>query len=323
MELTHRSKLKLLAGLGAAAILPAGPALAQGYPRRPVELIVPFAPGGGTDLVARAFADAAKAHLERGIGVVNRTGGGGAVGLSEIMAARPDGYKIGLGTVELAMLPHMGLVRFSADDFLPVARLNAEPSAVTVKADAPWKTLGEYLEHAKANPGKIRVGNSGTGAIWHLATEALADKLGLRFNNIPYEGAAPAVTALLGGHIEAVAVSPAEVSAQVQAGQMRILGVMAEQRLEAFPDVPTFRESGTDLAIGTWRGIFVPKRTPAEVVETLRQVARRTAEEQAFRDTLKKLNLTWAYLDGPQFAEQVKAEDATFKALMTRIGLAR
>ncbi|MFC7610463.1 Bug family tripartite tricarboxylate transporter substrate binding protein [Teichococcus aestuarii] len=167
MELTHRSKLKLLAGLGAAAILPAGPALAQGYPRRPVELIVPFAPGGGTDLVARAFADAAKAHLERGIGVVNRTGGGGAVGLSEIMAARPDGYKIGLGTVELAMLPHMGLVRFSADDFLPVARLNAEPSAVTVKADAPWKTLGEYLEHAKANPGKIRVGNSGTGAIWH------------------------------------------------------------------------------------------------------------------------------------------------------------
>ncbi|MFC7610462.1 tripartite tricarboxylate transporter substrate-binding protein [Teichococcus aestuarii] len=103
------------------------------------------------------------------------------------------------------------------------------------------------------------------------ATEALADKLGLRFNNIPYEGAAPAVTALLGGHIEAVAVSPAEVSAQVQAGQMRILGVMAEQRLEAFPDVPTFRESGTDLAIGTWRGIFVPKRTPAEVVETLRR----------------------------------------------------
>lgn len=323
MELTRRSKLKLVAGLGAAAILPAGPALAQGYPRRPIELIVPFAPGGGTDLVARAFADAAKAHLERGIGVVNRTGGGGAVGLSEIMAARPDGYKIGLGTVELAMLPHMGLVRFSADDFLPVARLNAEPSAVTVKADAPWKTLGEYLDHAKANPGKVRVGNSGTGAIWHLATEALADKLGLRFNNIPYEGAAPAVTALLGGHIEAVAVSPAEVSAQVQAGQMRILGVMAEQRLEAFPDVPTFRESGTDLAIGTWRGIFVPKRTPADVVETLRRVARATAEEQAFRDTLKKLNLTWAYLDGPQFAEQVQAEDATFKALMTRIGLAR
>lgn len=320
--LTYRSRLHLIAALGAATVF-GKPALAAGYPRRPIELIVPFAPGGGTDLVARAFADSARAHVERGMGVVNRTGGGGAVGLSEIMAARPDGYKIGLGTVELAMLPHMGLVRFKADDFLPVARLNAEPSAVTVKADAPWQTLQEYLDHAKANPGKVRVGNSGTGAIWHLATEALADKLGIRFNNIPYEGAAPAVTALLGGHIEAVAVSPAEVFSHVQSKALRILGVMAEERLPLFPDVPTFRESGTDLAIGTWRGIFVPKRTPEDVVETLRSVARSTAEEASFRDTLKKLNLNWAYLDGPQFAEQVQAEDATFKALMTRIGLAR
>jgi len=131
------------------------------------------------------------------------------------------------------------------------------------------------------------------------------------------------VTALLGGHIEAVGVSPAEVSAQVAAGQMRILAVMADERLEAFPDVPTCKESGTDISIGTWRGIFVPKRTPDDVVEILRKAARETANEESFKEKLKKLNLNWAYLDGPEFGEQVKAHNATFATLMKRIGLAR
>ncbi|HWL82320.1 MAG TPA: tripartite tricarboxylate transporter substrate binding protein [Roseomonas sp.] len=321
--LTYRNRLHLMAGLGAATLFGTRAQAATAYPRRPIELIVPFAAGGGTDLVARAFADAAKPHLDKAIGVVNRTGGAGAVGLSEIMAARPDGYKLGLGTVELTMLPHMGLVSFKADDFLPVARLNADPSAVTVKVDAPWKTLQEYLDYAKANPGKVRVGNSGTGGIWHLATEALADKTGVKFNSIPYDGAAPAVTALLGGHIEAVGVSPAEVSAQVAAGQLRILGVMADERLTAFPEVPTFKESGVDITVGTWRGIFAQKRTPDDVVQILRTASRETANEPGFKETLKKMNLNWAYLDGPQFAEQVKAQSDTFAVLMKRIGLAR
>ncbi|EHL99515.1 hypothetical protein HMPREF9946_03277 [Acetobacteraceae bacterium AT-5844] len=321
--ITYRNRLHLIAGLGGAALFGTRAEAAANYPRRPIELIVPYAAGGGTDLVARAFAESAKPHLERAIGVVNRPGGGGAVGLSEIMAARPDGYKIGLGTVELTMLPHMGLVRFKSDDFVPVARLNAEPSAITVKTDAPWQTLQQFLDYAKANSGKLRVGNSGTGAIWHLATEALGDKIGTKFNAIPYDGAAPAVTALLGGHIEAVAVSPAEVSAQVQAGQLRILGVMADERLADFPDVPTFKESGTDVAIGTWRGIFVQKRVPQDVVDILRTAARATANEQSFKDTLKKLNLNWAYLDGPEFAPQVEQQNAFFGELMKRVGLAR
>lgn len=320
--LTYRNRLQLLTALGTAAFF-GSEAQAADYPRRPIELVVPYAPGGGTDLLARAFADAAKTHLDKAIGVVNRTGGGGAVGLSEIMAARPDGYKLGLGTVELAMLPHMGLVRFQADDFLPVARLNVEPAAVTVKANAPWKTLKDYMDYAKANPGKVRVGNSGTGAIWHLATEALGDKAGVKFNPIPYEGAAPAITALLGGHIEAVGVSASEVHDQVAAGQMRILGVMADERMAIFPDVPTFKENGIDISMGTWRGIFVQKRTPADVVAILTKATLDTANETAFKDTMKKLNMNWAYLDGAPFAEIIKREDATFKTLMTKIGLAR
>ena len=320
--LTYRNRLHLLGALGAAAFI-GTEAHAADYPRRPISMIVPYAPGGGTDLLARAFADGTKSHLPRAIGVENRTGGGGAVGLSEIMSARPDGYKIGLGTVELAMLPHLGLVRFSASDFLPIARLNVEPAAVTVKADAPWKTLKEYLDHAKANPSKVRVGNSGTGAIWHLATEALGDVAGVKFTPIPYDGAAPAITALLGGHIEAVGVSAAEVHDQVAAGQMRILAVAADERMSVFPNVPTMKESGVNLSIGTWRGVFVPKKTPDDVVQILRTATRETANEQAFKDSMKKLNMNWAYLDGAEFERIVTQEDANFATLMKKIGLAR
>lgn len=139
-------------------------------------------------------------------------GGGGAIGLSEIAAARPNGYKIGLGTVELTTLPSLGMVRFKTSDFKPIARLNADPAAITVRADAPWNSYDEFMTYAKANPGKVRIGNSGTGAIWHLAAAALEDKTGAKFSHVPYDGAAPAITGLLGGHIEAVSVSPVKLS---------------------------------------------------------------------------------------------------------------
>jgi tripartite-type tricarboxylate transporter receptor subunit TctC len=325
---TRLTRTVLTAGLsagmlfaGAATI--SGAALAAEYPAKPVELIVPYAAGGGTDLVARAFADAAKKQLPQSMGVVNKTGGGGAVGLTEIMAARPDGYKIGMGTVEITLLPHMGVARFTVEDFTPIARLNAEPSAITVKADAPWKTVEEFLEYAKANPGKVRIGNSGTGAIWHLAAEALEEKTGTTFNHVPFDGANPAVTSLLGGHIEAVSVSPAEVSSQLAAGQLRMLAVMAEQRSKTFPDVPTLKEKGVDLSVATWRGIVVPKKTPAAVVDTLRTASKAAAEDQAFRDQLAKMNLTWAYVDGPEFGQLMQKDNAFFKDLMTKLGMAK
>jgi len=298
-------------------------AQAAEYPTKQIELIVPYAAGGGTDLVARAYADAANRHMPQAIGVVNKTGGGGAVGLSEIMAARPDGYKIGMGTVEITTLPHLGVARFSVDDFTPIARLNAEPSAITVNADAPWKTIEEFLAHAKANPGKVRIGNSGTGAIWHLAAEALANKGGMKFNHVPYDGANPAVTALLGNHIEAVSVSPAEVSSHVAAGKLRILAVMADERSKTFADVPTLKEKGIDVSVATWRGIVVPKKTPQNVVDTLRAVSKKAADEASFREQLTKMNLTHAYADGPEFKAAMEKDNAFFKQLMTQIGLAK
>lgn len=298
-------------------------AQAAGYPTKPIELTVPYAAGGGTDLVARAYADAAKKHLPQSMGVVNKTGGAGAVGLTEIMAARADGYRIGMGTVELTMLPHMGIARFTADDFTPIARLNAEPSAITVNVDSPFKTFEDFLANAKANPGKVRIGNSGTGAIWHLAAAALQEKTGASFSHIPYDGANPAVTALLGNHIEAVSVSPAEVVNHVAAGKLRILAVMGDERSAAFPEVPTVKEKGIDLSVYTWRGIVVPKKTPQAVVDALREASKATANEPAFKETLTKMNLTLAYADGPEFGEMIKKDNAFFKDLMTKLGMAK
>ncbi|MCM2339618.1 tripartite tricarboxylate transporter substrate binding protein [Rhodoferax sp.] len=314
---------RLLTAMCASTLLLSAPVRAADYPTKPIEVVVPYSAGGGTDLVTRAFVDTAKKYLPKAIGVVNKTGGGGAVGLSEIAMTRPDGYKIGTGTVEIAMLPHMGLVQFAADDFAPIARLNAEPAAISVNASAPWNTYEEFMTYAKANPGKVRIGNSGTGAIWHLAAEALSDKTGAKFNHIPYDGANPAVTALLGGHIEAVTVSPAEVVGHVTAGKVKILAVMADQRLPSFDKVPTLKEKGVDLSILTWRGIVVPKKTPQDVQDVLRTAAKKTVEDPAFKDQLAKMNLTHAYLDAPAFKAAIDKDNLFFKTLMTKLGIAK
>lgn len=291
------------------------------YPTRNIEVIVPYSAGGGTDLVTRAFVDFANKHLPHNMGVVNKAGGGGAIGLSEIITARPNGYKIGTGTVELTMLPNLGLVHWKAMDVTPIARLNAEPSAISVKADAEWNSFQDFIQYAKANEGKIRIGNSGSGAIWHIAAEALADTTGVKFTHIPYDGANPAVTALLGGHIEAVTVSPAEVVTHVNNGTIKILAVMADKRLDAFPDVPTLKELGVDLSISTWRGIVAPKNIPDEVKNVLEDVAAKVNQEPEFKSTLEKMNLTHAYLNSEAFAKEIEKDNAFFNHIMTKLGM--
>lgn len=316
---TTRCALAALLALGASP----HPAWAQGYPERPVEMIVPYSAGGGTDAVARAFAESMRKQLPQSLLVVNKAGAGGAIGLTEVMSARPDGYRIGMGTVEITMLPHMGVAKFAIDDFIPIAMLNAEPSAVSVKMDAPWRTIEEFLAHAKANPGVVRIGNSGMGAIWHLAAESMGQKTGTKFLHVPYAGAAPAVTDLLGGHIEAITVSPAEVAQHVAGGKVRILAVMADQRYKRFDTVPTLKEKGYDVSISTWRGIVAPKRTPEAIVQTLRTASRKASEDPAFRETLNKLDLTYAYADGPAFQQVMEKDNAFFKGLMTQLGIAK
>jgi len=181
--------------------------------------------------------------------------------------------------------------------------------------------VAKFLADAKARPAEMKVGNSGNGSIWHLAAAALEDKTGVKFNHVPYQGAAPGVVALLGGHIDAVAVSPGEVAVHVQAGKLKMLTVMADQRLKAFDKVPTLKERKIDLSIGTWRGLAVHKATPAEISTVLRTTARKGAEEPLLREQLDKLNLGFAYLDAEAFGQAMQRDHDYFKQLVQKLGI--
>jgi tripartite-type tricarboxylate transporter receptor subunit TctC len=326
MSINPTRRLATLATVSAAMALTVGlcgnaAAQVRDFPNRPVELVVPFQPGGGTDALARAFADATRKHMPQSMVIVNKPGASGAIGWQDVINAKPDGYRLAVVTVEVTTLPHMGLAKFTYDDFTPIARLNADQAAITVRADAPWSTVEEFLEAARKDSGKIGVGNAGNGSIWHLAAAALEDKTNVKFNHIPFQGAGPAVLALLGGHVDSVAVSPAEVTTYVQAGKLKTLAVMADQRVKGFEKVPTLKERNIDLSIGTWRGLAAPKNTPPEVVAYLKNVTLKASSEPAFREVLEKQNLGFSYADEAAFKANMAKDSAYFKTLMGKLNI--
>ncbi|WP_428770855.1 tripartite tricarboxylate transporter substrate binding protein [Treponema sp. HNW] len=292
------------------------------YPNGPVSVIVPYGAGGGTDSVGRALVEAAKASFPAGIAVENRTGGGGSVGMSYGQHARPDGHIITMITVELVTLPHAGTGGdISYEKFAPVMMVNSAYSAITVPVDSPYNTLADLLKAAKGKD--IQIGNSGIGAIWHLAAVGLEQAAGVKFTHIPFDGAAPAITSLLGKHIDAVSVSYAEVASQIQAGKLKALAVLAPERLPACPNVPTAKESGYNIAIGTWRGLGVPAATPGEIVSKLETVFINAAKSDGFKAFMKNTNNDIELLTGAQFKEKLATDNMLFKKLIETIGLSK
>lgn len=303
----------------------AGTAQASDYPSKPIELIVPVAAGGGTDIVGRAFAEAAKKYLpQQPMIVMNKPGASGAIGTAELINAKPDGYKIGIIICEITIIPNLGITKHTAADLRPIARLNADPSAVTVRADAPWQSIDEFLADARKRKDPMPIGNAGMGSIWHMAAAAFAEKTGIKMNHVPFLGAAPAVVALLGGHVDAITVSPGEVAQHVAAGKLRTLAVMADQRVGGiFEKVPTLKERGVDLTVGVWRGLAVPKATPPEIVAQLSEVTRKAAEDAGFRDTLTKASLGWAYADAAAFQAVIDKDRAFYAALVPKLEMTK
>ncbi len=300
-----RSKLVLALVLAAMVL---SPAAAQSFPRKAVTVICPWAPGGGTDTILRALSKEAEKYLGQTITVTNNTGGGGAVGHSAIMQAPADGYTVGMITFELSSLPPQGLIPFDYKAYDPLMRINADAAALTVHKDAPFNTLKEFIEFARANPGRVAIGNSGPGSVWHIAAGLMADKTGISVVNVPFDGAAPAVTALVGNHIRAVSVSVAEVRGQVQAGQLKILGVMDDQRNALFPNVPTFREQGVDVVFHTWRGLALPKEA---------------FDSPDFKAFAEKASLALAYQDADDFGKFLAQNAADVAAVMKSLGLSK
>lgn len=300
----------------------AAPAWADGYPSKPVEMIVPWPAGGGTDVIARVYAEAARPHFAQPILIVNRPGAIGSIGFSEAAAAKPDGYKVVMATPELLIAPYLGIGRASYENFVPIARINADPASVTVRADAPWKTIEEFLAHARASAGKVTLSTSGNGAIPDIAAAALEDRTGIKFTRVPYQGEAPAIQAILAGQVDATVVAPGAMNSHIQAGKLRVLAVTSAQRIAELPQVPTLKERGVDLAIGTWRGLMVPKGTPPDVVAQWRELTRKVSADPKYQDTLKKQNVNLIYEEGDQFTAVMRENDALFKRLVPLLQVA-
>lgn len=280
---------------------------AEKFPSKPITLVVPWAAGGGTDAVARALAQNGEKYLGVPVVVEDKPGGSGAVGLGEVKAAKPDGYTLAILPVELGFLDKQGIYPFSFDDFTMIMNLNSDPAALTVKADAPWNSVDDFVKYAKENPGKIKIGNSGTGVLWHLAAALFATKTGIEVTHVPFDGAAPAMAALLGGQIDAVTVSGAEVSAQVKAGELKVLGIMGDKRLDIYPDVPTMKEQGVDVVIYTFRGLGGPKGIPDDRVKILHDGFKKMMEDPSFVEIMNKMGLGIDYR-GPEDYKKL-AED--------------
>jgi tripartite-type tricarboxylate transporter receptor subunit TctC len=291
------------------------------YPNRAIELVVPYTAGGGTDSLARAFAEAARKHLPQTMIVVNKPGASGIIGWSDVVNSKPDGYKIAVLSGELTTMVHLGLTKISYEDLVPIAQLNYDPAAITVRADAPWNTIEEFLAEAKKRNGDMQLGNGGNGGIWHLAAVDLEDKTGIKFNHVPFAGAAPSITALLGGHIDATAASAAEVSSYVAAGKLKTLAVMSQQRIKGFETVPTLKERKINVVVGNWRGLAVAKSTPPEIVKTLRIATAKIAKEQALLDAMDRLRMGAVYADGDAFRTLMAKDHAYYKDLIARLNI--
>lgn len=287
-----------------------------------ITLIVPHGAGGGTDMTARALAKVAEKYLDTSISVVNKTGGGGAIGMGAGINADPDGYTATMVTVELVTLPHLGLAPFSYEDYKPIAQINYDPGAFAVRADAPWEDFNEFIEAAKNNPGKLNVSNSGTGAIWHLNSAGVEKDTGVEFNHVPFDGSAPGITALLGGHVDMTSASPGEVLQHVKSGDLRVLAVSSPERSEYLPDTPTLKELGIETPeVGPWRGITVPKDTPDDIAKILEDAFLQAANDPEFVEYMEGAGLGMIVKDADGFYETMKNGNENYKNLIEDLGL--
>ncbi|MFI6824228.1 tripartite tricarboxylate transporter substrate binding protein [Micromonospora sp. NPDC050187] len=266
-------------------------ASSENYPEKSLTMVVHAGAGGGSDLTARTLAKELEADLGQSIVVENRTGGGGRVGLTYLKDRPADGYSIGFVPVEVAMLGHQG-ADIKPDQYTILGQVMNAPATLSVPANSPHQTLDQFLAAAKAKPGSITVANSGAGAIWEAATLALGDAAGVTFKPVPYDGGAPAVAAGVSGEVQAVMAGVSESATAAKDGRMRVLAVLAPERVAALPDTPTAKELGQDIVIGGWGLIGAPAGLPAEVKEKLAAAVQKAASSTTFKDVMTKAGNT-------------------------------
>ena len=310
----------------AASLMAFGAARAQtSYPDKPITMIVPFPPGGVADTVARPVAEALGRELKVAVLVENKAGAGGALGIGQAARAAPDGYTLLLSLSSISILPEADRIldrkpAYQLEQFKPIARFTADPTVLVVRADAPWRTLGEFIAELKRKPGTYNYGSSGNYGTMHVPMEMLKAAAGFRMTHIPYTGAGPAVIALLGGQVDALATGPSTVVQLIQAGKLRALAHWGPQPLAALPGVPSLTHAGYPVRFAQWSALFVPSKTPDEVVQRLRAAAAKVAADPAVRQVVAKAGSPIEYLDAPEFQTYWDADAAAMTQAVRRIG---
>ena len=298
------------------------PAAAK-FPAKDITLICPWSAGGGTDTISRALVKNAKKYFGVNVNVVNKTGGMGAIGMGAASTARPDGYTVGMITFQLSTYNSMGLAKLSYRDYNLIQLVNQSPASISVAADSKWETMQQMMDYAKKNPGIVTVGHSGAGGGWHLAIASIAVSNDIKFNYVPFDGAAPTRTALIGGHIDCATPGIDEVLQLYQAGKVRILAVNNLKRHQLFPKVPTIAEAGfpNPNPILDWRGLGAPKGVPQETMDILVKGFKQCFEDPEFVKLADQLGLPLVYADPKGFEKFLQGmEEALIPALQS-VGL--
>jgi tripartite-type tricarboxylate transporter receptor subunit TctC len=297
--------LRTLVTLVVVLLAPAA-AAQEMFPSRPVTMVVPFPPGGVADLTARPVAAAMEKALKQPVVVTNKTGAGGAVGMQSVAVAKPDGYTVLMALSSISIIPEADKLfnrqpAYTMDQLKPIALISADPTILVVPADSPWKTLKDFVEDAKKRPNQIAYSSSGVYGTLHMAMEMLSHAAAIKLKHVPFSGAGPAMTALLGGHVQALASGPNVVIPHVKAGKLRPLAGWGDKRVASMPEVPTFKELGYDIEFYIWAGLFAPSATPEPVMRSLRDAAKAAVQDGDFKSAMGKMETPVAYLDAPEF----------------------
>ena len=327
MSVLPRRQLLASALLGLLSVVSVLPAAAQNYPVRPITLIVPWGAGGGTDATARIIGSLMEKDLGQPVNVVNRTGGSGVVGHAAIASAQPDGYTIGLATVEIGMMHWQGLTELTSASYTPIGLVNADPAGVQVRADSPYKTVNELLAAIKANPGKFKASGTGQGGIWHLAIAGLLrdqkiDPAALPW--VPSNGAAPGLQDMVAGGIEVAPVSLPEARSLIDAGKVKSLAIMNDKPSALYPNVPTLKSAlGSDWTMAAWRGIVAPKGLPAPIRDKLAESVRKVAASKEYNEFMASRGFGVIYASPDDFSKFMVKSNSELGATMKAVGLVK
>ena len=295
------------------------------YPSRPITLIVPFPPGGVADLTGRPTAAAMEKILKQKIVIENKAGAGGGIGMAQVAKAKPDGYTLLMALASISIIPEADRLldrapMYALKDLTPIALVSADPTILVVRADSPWKTVREFVDDAKRRPGAMTYSSLGIYGSLHVPMEMLALAAEVKLNHVPYTGAGPAIIALLGAHVDALATGPGPVIQHIKAGKLRALAGWGDARIAALPDLPTFKELGYDVEFYVWSGLFAPAGTPEPVLAMLRGAARQAVQDPQFKITMSTAETPIVYLDAPEFQKFWDRDAKRLAEVVKRIG---